>query len=401
MGRAVLVKKIPTWIEVDLDQLRRNLASIRRRLDDHVKILLTVKADAYGHGAVQVAEAASKQVDMFGVATLDEAIELKEARIRNKILILSPILATEVPAVVYSGLAVTISSGGIATELSRYAVEHDKYIEVHVEVDTGMGRTGVSVEDAPGEIARIAALPNLKLEGVYTHFPVSDSDPDFTRQQIATFNSLIARLRAAGVTIPLIHSANSAAIPELEEAHMDLVRPGLLAYGSLPGGLDPGPDFVPILSWKSRIARVRRVPKGRTISYGRTFETARDSVIGVIPVGYGHGYPYQLSGRGQMLIGGVRVPIVGRVTMDMTMVDLTDLPRTPPLGEEVVLIGTQRRLDGSVATITMHELANWANTIGYEIICGLSKRVPRTYFRKGKVETYKSLLGILPNHVAV
>lgn len=397
----VSMKKLPTWIEVDLDLLRRNITSIRNRLDDDVKILLTVKADAYGHGAVQVAEASSKLIDIFGVATLDEAIELKEAGIRNKILILSPILATEVPAVVYSGLAVTISSCEIARDLSRYAVEHDKHVEVHVEVDTGMGRTGVSVEDAPNEIERIAALPNLRLEGVYTHFPVSDSDPDFTREQVAEFEALIGRLRANGVGIPVIHSANSAAIPSVKESHMNLVRPGLLAYGSLPGGVDPGPDFAPILAWKSRVARVRRIPEGRTISYGRAYITARDSVIGVIPVGYGHGYPYQLSGRGKMLIGGVRVPIVGRVTMDMTMVDLTDLPQAPSLGEEVALIGKQMGPDGREAEITMHDLARWANTIGYEIICGLSKRVPRTYFRKGKVETYKSLLGILPNHVTV
>ena len=142
------------------------------------------------------------------------------------------------------------------------------------------------------------------------------------------------------------------------------------------------------------------MPPGSTISYGRSFTTTRDTVVGVIPVGYGHGYPFQLSGRGQMLIGGARVPIVGRVTMDMTMVDLTDLPKVPQLGEEVVLIGRQKGSFGETC-ISIHDLANWANTIGYEIICGLSKRVPRTYFRKGKIETYKSLLGILPNHVTV
>lgn len=394
------MKKLPTWVEVDLDRLTRNLKSIRSRLDDRVKILLTVKADAYGHGSVQVAEASSDLVDMFGVATLDEAIELIDAGIRNKVLILSPILATEVPAVVYAGLAVTISSYEIAAELSRYAVEHDKHIDVHVEVDTGMGRTGVSEDQAPSVIERIAKLPNLKLEGVYTHFPVSDSDTEFTRKQIADFQSLIADLRKSGVEIPMIHSANSAAIPGVEESHMDLVRPGLLAYGHLPGGLEAGPDFEPILTWKSRVARVRRMPPGWTISYGRTFTTKRNTVVGVIPVGYGHGYPYRLSGRGHMLVGGARVPIVGRVTMDMTMVDLTDLPETPALGEEVVLVGRQKGPYGD-SVITIHDLADWADTVGYEIICGLSKRLPRTYFRRGKVETYKSLLGILPNHVTI
>jgi alanine racemase len=394
------MKKLPTWVEVDLDQLTRNLKSIRKRLRGNVRILLTVKADAYGLGSVQVAEAASGLVDVFGVATLDEAIELKEAGIRNRILILSPILASEIPVVVYAGLAVTMSSFDLAGELSRYAVEHGKEVEIHVEVDTGMGRTGVPVEAAHEEIRRIATLPNLKLEGVYTHFPTSDTDPEFTRAQIAMFASLVAALRSEGVRIPLVHSANSAAIAGLEESHLDLVRPGLLAYGYLPGGKDPGPDFAPVLAWKSRIARIRRLPPGKTISYGRTFKTTRETVVGVIPVGYGHGYPYQLSGVGHMLVRGLSVPIVGRVTMDMTMVDLTDLPETPSLGEEVVLVGRQKGPYGE-SEISIHDLAGWANTIGYEIMCGLSKRVPRTYFRKGKVETYKSLLGILPNHVSV
>jgi alanine racemase len=394
------MKKLPTWVEVDLDRLTQNIKSIRDGLRGNAKILLTVKADAYGHGAVQVAQASSRLVHMFGVATLDEAIELREAGIKNKILILSPILATEVPAVAYAGLTVTISSREIAAELSRYAVEHEKMIDVHVEVDTGMGRSGVFAAEAPEEIEYIDGLPGIRLEGVYTHFPVSDSDVDFTRRQVRDFEALVSGLRDRGIAIPLIHSANSAAIPSVHESHMDLVRPGLLAYGYLPGGLDPGPGFAPILAWKSRIARVRRMPPGSTISYGRSFTTTRDTVMGVIPVGYGHGYPFQLSGRGEMLIGGARVPIVGRVTMDMTMVDLTDLPEVPPLGEEVVLVGTQRGKFGD-ATVTIHDVAGWANTIGYEIICGMSKRVPRTYFRKGKVETYKSLLGILPNHVTV
>ena len=394
------MNKLPTWVEVDLDRLNHNLDGIRRMLSGSSRILLTVKADAYGHGAVQVADAASKLVDTFGVATLDEAIELKEAGIRNKILILSPILATEVPSVVSARLAVTISSREVAAELSRQAVENGETIDVHVEVDTGMGRTGVSLEDAKEEIAFIASLPGVRLDGVYTHFPVSDSDLEFTRRQIEEFNSIVAALRADSVEIPTVHSANSAAIPSVPASHMDMVRPGLLAYGSLPGGADPGTDFKPVLTWKSRVARVRRMPEGKSVSYGRSFTTERDTVVGVIPVGYGHGYPYRLSGRGEMLIGGARVPVIGRVTMDMTMVDLTDLPEVPPLGEEVVLIGRQKGAFGN-SEISIHDLAAWSDTIDYDIICGLSKRVPRTYFRKGKVETYKTLLGILPNQLNI
>ncbi|HEX5132794.1 MAG TPA: alanine racemase [Candidatus Krumholzibacteria bacterium] len=388
------MKRLPTWLEIDLDRLDKNLGHIQAAVGDGVGILLTVKADAYGHGAVQVAAAASSHVRLFGVATVDEALELQEAGIRNGLLILSPILETEVPVVAEHGFAITLSSAAFVEAIARHSP--DRPLDVHVEIDTGMGRSGVAEADAFDEIVAIAQSPAVKLRGVYTHFPVSDSDAGFTRAQVGRFLALVAKLRAAGVTIPLVHSANSAAVDGVAEAHMDMVRPGLLAYGLHPAGGTPGIDVAPIMSWKSRLVRVRRVPAGHNISYGRSFTTARDSVIGVVPVGYGHGYPLRLSGRGSMLVSGRRVPIVGRVTMDMTMVDLTDLPEVPREGDGVVLVGTQ-----GGETISFHDLAAWADTICYEIMCMISKRVPRTYFRRGKVETFKTLLGVIPNHVAV
>jgi alanine racemase len=390
------MRKLPTWVEVDLDRLARNLDRIRARVGKDVKVLLTVKADAYGHGAVQVAQAARGHADMLGVATLDEAIELREAGVERGILILSPILETQVPAVAGGAFAVTISELAFAVKLSEFGVAHGVSVDVHVEVDTGMGRTGVAYEDARDEIARIAELPGLRLSGAYTHFPVSDTDPDFTRRQITLFEELLADLRGAGVDIPLAHAANSAAVAGLPESHMGMVRPGLLAYGLHPAGDAAVLGVEPVMSWKSRVVRVRRVSAGKRISYGRDFVTKRASLIGVIPVGYGHGFPYRAGGGGAVLVGGRRVPIVGRVTMDMTMVDLTDLPQAPAPGDEVVLVGAQ-----GDERITFHDLAQWAGSICYEVMCGISKRVPRTYFREGRVETYKSLLGILPNHVAV
>ncbi len=388
------MKRLPTWLEIDLDRLDRNLEAIQNAIGPGVGVLLTVKADAYGHGAVQVAAAASRRVRIFGVATVDEAIELWEAGIRNDILILSPILETEIPAVAKHGFAITLSSSEFADAVARFAPPRP--LDVHVEVDTGMGRTGVAESDAFDEITRIAHNPAVNLRGVYTHFPVSDSDLEYTRGQVSRFLDLVARLRAAGVVIPVVHSANSAAVDGVQESRMDMVRPGLLAYGLHPAGGRPGIDVAPIMSWKSRIVRVRRVAAGRTISYGRSFTTRRDSIIGVVPVGYGHGYPLRLSGRGAMLVSGRRVPIVGRVTMDMTMVDLTDLPSIPAEGDDVVLVGHQGE-----ESISFHDLAAWADTICYEIMCMISKRVPRTYFRRGKVETFKTLLGVLPNNVAV
>lgn len=389
------MKKLPTWVEIDLDRFSGNLRALRDWLGPDVRILLTVKADAYGHGAVQVAHAAEfgGAVDMFGVATVDEAMELKGAGISTPILILSPVLDRELPAVVSGGFSITVSSFEMAEAAARHAAADGSIVGIHVEVDTGMGRTGVAEEDAHREIRRIAALEGMRLEGVYTHFPVSDSDPDYTRDQIGRFNAIVSRLREDGVDIPLVHCANSAALSSLKESHMGLVRPGLIAYGLDPGARTPSLDVRPILSWKSRLVRVREVPVGKTISYGRDFTTTRDSVIGVVPVGYGHGYPFALSGRGEMIIAGHRVPVVGRVTMDMTMVDLTDLPRRPAPGEEVILVG-----EAGKASISFHDLAAWSQSICYEIMCGISKRVPRTYFRRGKVETYKSLLGVLPNH---
>lgn len=388
------MKQLPTWLEIKLDILDQNLERIQAHVGRDVSILLTVKADAYGHGAVQVARAAASRVRMFGVATVDEGAELREAGIKNNILILSPILETEIAAVARHRLDITISSVDIAMAVAHEA--GGQVIDAHVEVDTGMGRTGVAEATAFDEIRAIASAPGVRLRGVYTHFPVSDADPEFTRAQITRFLALIEKLRASGVDPGLVHSANTAAIDAIAESRMDMIRPGLLAYGLHPFGAAPGADVTPIMSWKSRIARVRRFPSGSTISYGRSFVTARDSLIGVVPVGYGHGYPFRVSGRGFVLVSGTRVPIIGRVTMDMIMVDLTDLPTAPVPGDEVVLVGTQGN-----ESLTFHDLADWSDTIAYEVMCGISKRVPRTYFRKGKVETFKTLLGVLPNHVVV
>jgi alanine racemase len=388
------VKRLPTWLEIDLDRLDRNLEHIQEWVGRDVAVLLTVKADAYGHGAVQIARAAAPRVCLFGVATVDEALELREAGVRTDILILSPILETEIASVARHGFAITVSSSDFAAAIPAHAA--GAVIDAHVEVDTGMGRTGVAEEEAFDEIRRIAAAPGVRLRGLYTHFPVSDTDPAFTRAQVARFLDLVARVRASGIDVPLVHSANSAAVDGVRDSHMNLVRPGLLAYGLHPSGASPGVDVAPIMSWKSRIVRVRKMPAGRSISYARSFTTARESLIGVVPVGYGHGYPLHLSRRGSMLAGGRRVPIVGRITMDMTMVDLTDVPVAPKPGDEVVLVGTQEN-----ETITFHDLAAWGDTICYEVMCGISKRVPRTYFRRGRVETFKTLLGVLPNRVPV
>jgi alanine racemase len=390
------MKKLPTWVEINLDTLVGNLGAIRNSVDKKVSVLLTIKADAYGHGAVHVAQAADGLVDWFGVATLDEALELRNADIRKRILILSPTLEREIPGVVDNDFATTVSSLDFAEAIAGYAAERNTTTEVHVEIDTGMGRTGFYASDAFELVMRIHALKGLRLGGLFTHYPVSDSDPDFTREQLQRFLDLVEKLKQDGVSIPVLHSANSAAVAGLSETHLDMIRPGLLAYGHYQPGAGRAVAVKPVMSWKSRLVQVRDVPKGTSVSYGRTFVTERNTLMGVVPVGYGHGYPFGLSNSGKMIVGGTIVPIMGRVTMDMTMVDLSDVTPLPCVGDEVVLMGI-----GGDAEISLDDVARWAGTISYEVLCGISKRVPRTYFRRGKIEAFKSLLGVIPNHVSV
>jgi alanine racemase len=345
------MKRLPTWLEINLDTLDHNLEQIQHHVGKDVSILLTVKADAYGHGAVQVARAAAPRVRMFGVATVDEGAELREAGIKNHILILSPILETE------------IARG------CKARPRHHHFIPGHRH-GGGDGSTRAGDRRARGSrhrdgthrrpggnrrsttFAAIATAPGVRLRGIYTHFPVSDTDPQFTKAQITRFLSLIEKLRASGVDPGLVHSANTAAIDAIAESRMNMIRPGLLAYGLHPFGAAAAVNVRPIMSWKSRIARVRRFAKGSTISYARSFVTERDSLIGVVPVGYGHGYPFHLSGRGFVLVSGMRVPIVGRVTMDMTMVDLTDVPNAPRAGRRSGAGRDARKANRSPSTIS-------------------------------------------------
>jgi alanine racemase len=390
------MNKLPTWVDIDLDTLTDNIREIKRAVGRNVALLLTVKADGYGHGAVQVAQAADELVDWYGVATLDEALELRRAEVRKKILILSPVIDKEIPGVVDNGFASTVSSLEFAGSMAAYASSTGRTAEVHVEVDTGMGRTGFFPREAESLVAAIARLAGIRLGGLFTHYPVSDVDSEFTMEQARRFLTVVESLKAAGVEVPLVHSANSAALSAIPETHMQMVRPGLVAYGHYPCGAEQSLRVRPVMSWRSRLVQVRRMPGGTSVSYGRTFTTRRDGWVGVVPVGYGHGYPYRLSNVGRMIVGGRFVPVIGRVTMDMTMVDLTDVTPLPAVGDEVVMVG---RSGG--AAISVNDIAEWSGTISYEIMCGISKRVPRMYLRGGRIETYKCLLGVLPNKANV
>jgi alanine racemase len=382
--------EFPTWVEVDLDRFARNLAAIRAAIGSETRILLVVKADAYGHGAVEIARAAIENgVAMLGVATLHEGIELRAAGVAAPIIILSPSLLSEVDEIIEHRLTPCVSSLEFADLLSQRSAAHEVISRLHVEVDTGMGRTGVSDGDAEEFIERVAAMPNLLLEGVFTHFPDADSgNTFFAEQQLQRYVEILEGLARRKIAVPIRHVANSAGVLGVRGAALDMARTGILAYGFYPSERVPRTVSVEgIMSFKTRVVQLRSVAAGRYISYGRTFRTTRSTRVAVLPVGYGHGYPWLLSNRGEVLIRGRRTPIIGRVTMDLTMVDATEVPNVS-LGDEVVLWGEQGN-----ARIDLTEVADRAETLPYEILCSMGKRVVRVFLEEGRPTKVITLVG--------
>lgn len=385
----------PTWVEIDLDSIEHNVRAILKSVGPGVELLYVVKAHAYGHGAVEVGEAAvAAGAAMLGVATLHEGIELRQAGLDVPILVLSPSLNEEIDELIEYRLRPTISRPDFARAFAARAVAHGQALPVHVEVDTGMGRTGLDFETAEADVLALAQLPGLVLEGLFTHFPDSDGvEPDFTLQQIDKFRGLLERLAARQVTFPLRHAANSAAVLRFAPSHFNMVRPGIAVAGIAPPNTPRRVDLRPASAFRCRLVQLRQVPAGHHISYGRTFVTARPSRIGVIAAGYGHGLFRALSNRGQVMVRGRRVPIVGRVTMDLTMVDLTDLPEAA-VGDEITLYGQPREaLAPGEAPIRIEEMAAWADTIPWEVFCHIDKRVVRKFLRGGQVVKVMTLVG--------
>ncbi len=376
------------WAEIDLDALRANISEIRRHIGSRRKVLLTVKADAYGHGAVEIGRAAAGLVDGFGVATLYEGLELRYAGIRKPVLILSPSVPSEIDAILENDLTPTVSGTVFAEHLSRRATTLGRRAPCHVEVDTGMGRAGVDLDEAVDIVTRIQGLPQVELEGLYTHFPVADSDPEFTREQIRSFKALVKRFRSAGIRIPLTHAANSSGIMGSRDLFLQMVRPGLLAYGLYPSAEPKAAlEVKPVMRLKARVVHLRDVERGRSISYGRSWVADRHARVATVSIGYGHGYAYHLSNCGEVLVHGTRARILGTVTMDLTMVDVTDIPGVS-LGDEVVLFGRQGKAD-----LPVHELAEKTRSIPYEIICGIGRRVVRVYHASGEPVRVATLVG--------
>lgn len=379
----------PAWVEVDLDRLQKNIEAVRSWLGPKVKMMLVVKADAYGHGAREVSRAACEAgVDILGVATVHEGMELRQAGIVAPILVLSPALATEVHEIVRWRLGTAVATMEFARHLSEVSSTQGVESIVHIEVDTGMGRSGVDHAEAVDFVTAIVALPGLRFEGLFTHFPnCHGSDTGYEKGQLVLLRAVADELSSRGVKIPILHSANSAALLAVPESHLDMVRPGLLVYGVYPPGVPRPVEVRPAMSFCTRLVQVRTIPAGRGVSYGSTFVTRKPTRVGVIPVGYGHGYSSLLSNKGEVMVEGKRAPVIGRVTMDMTMVDLSDIPEAG-LNDLVVLFGGE-----GAGRIDVDEVAATAGLLPYEIMCTIGKRVVRKFLRDHVPHKVLTLVG--------
>lgn len=361
----------PTWAEIRLENLRHNLIQIKKLVSPKTKIMVTVKADAYGHGLIPVSKKlVSSHVDSLGVASIDEGIKLREEGIKVPILILGMILENDIEPLFKFGLTPSVCDKRFAIALNDKAKKLGP-IKVHVKVDTGMGRIGVLHQDAERLVKYISKLKFIEIEGIFTHFAFADMNREFTQYQIGLFNRLIDNLNKSGIHIPLKHSANSMGVIGYDNSHFNMVRPGLVIYGLYPKG-NLNINLRPVLSLKTKVIYVKGVPAGCGISYGHKYVTRNATKIVTLPIGYGDGYPRNLSNQGPVLIKGRVFRIAGIICMDQIMVDVGNAPiRTQ---DEVVLIGTQGK-----NKITAEELARLTNTIPYEIVCGLGSRIPRVY----------------------
>ncbi|MHB1293623.1 MAG: alanine racemase [Anaerolineae bacterium] len=367
----------PTWVEVDLEAIRHNVRHIVELVGPAVEVMAVLKADGYGHGAVKVARTAlNNGARWVGVACLGEALMLREAGITAPILVLGYTPPWQAREALLHDVTTTLFSLESATALARAGVDLARIAQVHVKIDTGMGRLGLLPEQALSFFREIAALPALHVDGVFTHMAAADeADLAYTRWQLGRFEEVLASLRCAGLLPQHIHAANSAALLRLPESHYNLVRPGLAIYGLDPCGSDTaaieGSPLRPALAFKCQVAQVKELPAGSFVSYGRTFCTERLSRIAVIPVGYADGFRRAPHHWGEVLVHGQRVPIVGRICMDQCMLDVTDVPGVRS-GDEVVLIGVQ-----GAERITVDQVARRLGTISYEVMSEILARVPR------------------------
>lgn len=374
----------PVALEINLDNLIYNIKSLRNTLKKETLIMAIVKADGYGHGAITASKTFLENgADRLGVSILPEAVELRKSGIKEPIVVLNYTPPSQYEKVLEHNLIQNIYSYEDAKKLSETAYNMDKLAIIHIKIDTGMGRIGFlpdreSIED----IKRISNLKNIKIEGIFTHFSSSDEkDKDYTRKQFEKFKWLVGELEKDGVNIDIKHVSNSAAILDLPEYDLDMVRPGIILYGHYPSEevSKKRLDIKPAMTLKSSISNIKIVPQNTSISYNRVFTTKRKSLIGTLPIGYGDGYSRMLTEKAEVAINGKRVPVIGKICMDQLMVDLSDLKKVN-IKDEAILFGYENGVSPSV-----EEVAKWLGTANYEVICMMSRRLPRVYIKDGEV----------------
>ncbi len=370
--------------KIDLDAVDANMAAIEKRIDPKSKIVAVIKTDGYGHGAIPLAHHYEKDNRIWGyaVATAEEADILRKAGMKKEILILGGVFSYSFPMLIEDQVRMAVFSYDMAKELSDVAVKKEQTAYIHLKLDTGMGRIGfLPTEESLEDIKKIASLPNVIIEGAFTHFAKADEyDKTSAKNQYELFCDFTKKIEEAGIALKLKHCSNSAGITDLPNVHLDMVRAGIILYGLLPSDeIDKTTVPVkPVMSLESHIIHIKKVPKDTGISYGHTYISKEERVIATIPVGYGDGYPRSLSNVGYVLIHGQYAKICGRVCMDQMMVDVTDI-QDVRVGDKAVLLGT----DGE-HTITAEELGSLSHRFNYELVCDIGKRVPREFIEEGK-----------------
>lgn len=366
----------PTYATIDLTALAYNLAQLRRLLAPGCDIMAVVKANAYGHGAIEVSRSVLQQgAARVAVVSLDEGIALRAAGITAPIVMLGPLFTEQIPEVIAHRLTPVISDCALLPALTKATASLSTPYPIHLKIETGMGRLGLATDELFALIDSGQLPGTLQLEGLMTHFADADGPANNqTEHQLALFQNLVTGIAARGLRIPLIHTANSGAAVRYPHSHYSLIRPGIMLYGyhTLPASIQ-APDLKPVLTLRSCIAQMRAIPTGGTISYNATFIAKRPTRVAVLPIGYADGFNRRLSNRGEVLVHGRRAKVIGLVCMDMVMIDVTDIPEAT-VGDEVIVIGHQ-----GTAHITAADLAEWTGTIPYEILCTLGPRIPRRY----------------------
>ena len=380
-----IFKSLRTWVEINLDALGCNFDAVREMLPENIKILAVVKANAYGHGAIGVAKFLEDKADYLAVAATDEALELRKNGVNCPILILGHIPYGDYDNIVKYNITPTISDFYEAELLSQAAAKAGSVAPLHIAVDTGMNRIGFKCDkNSVEEIKKIKTLPNIEIEGVFSHLAAADMlDKAYTKMQAEKFENFAAQLENAGINAPIKHLYNSAAIADLEKKY-DMVRQGIILYGLKPSDEVEFNNInipQPVMSMKTRVVQVKTLPAGESISYGCTYTTEKETRVATLCAGYADGVTRVLSNNGEVLIRGKRAKIIGRVCMDQFMVDVTHIPEVEA-GDTATIFGT----DGN-ETISVDEIAKKANTINYEIICNINSRVTRVYMKNGKVES--------------